>query len=317
MKTLRDIGEHEAIARLVAMLPAGADVVVGPGDDCAVVRPAGGGEDLLLTSDPVVEKVHVRPDDPPEAVGHKAIARALSDIAAMGGEPRWALLNVVAPAATPVQRLEAIYRGAARTAAAFGLSIVGGDLSDGPALELHVFAIGAVPRGEAITRSGAHAGDLLAVTGALGGSRLGRHLAFVPRVREGQWLRPWATAMIDLSDGLATDLRHLAAMSRVGVELDRDAIPVSEAASTMPDHQPALDHALFDGEDFELLFTLRGDQAEAFRQAWSAAFELPCTIIGRLSAREKNIVFRSPDGRREPLKDAGFAHYRAEKNAES
>jgi thiamine-monophosphate kinase len=254
--------------------------------------------------------VHFDPAAPPERVGHKAVARVLSDIAAMGGEPRWALLDVVAPAPLPVATLEAVYRGAARVARRHGLAIVGGDLATGPVLELHAFALGAVARGGAVRRAGARPGDRLFVTGRLGGSLQGHHLRFRPRVREGRWLRSWATAMIDVSDGLATDLRHLIAASGVGALLDTASLPVSSAARRMGDGRPAVDHALYDGEDFELLFTIPAARQAAFRRAWRRAFRLACTPIGVITGRRGAILCRDEQGRVRPLRGRGYEHFR-------
>lgn len=289
------IGEDNLIGRLKRLVPGRADVIAGIGDDCAVVR-AGrrDSHDLLLKSDPVIETVHFLPETRGDAVGHKALGRVLSDVAAMGGEPLWVLVDLVAPPRTPVARIEAIYRGMARLARRFGVAIVGGDTSRGQALEVHLFAVGRVRRGTAILRSGARAGDRLYVTGVLGGSRLGHHLRFEPRLAEGQWLRESGvvTAMMDVSDGLATDLRRLAAASAVGALLDIPRIPVAPAARRLQDGRPAVEHALADGEDFELLFTVPQRKAAGFERAWARTFRLPCTGIGVMTARRGRVEWR-------------------------
>ncbi len=309
MQTLGDIGELSVIERITKALPGRQDVVVGAGDDCAVVRPVGGAEDLVLTSDPVVEGVHFTVDTAPEAVGHKALGRVLSDIAAMGAEPRWALIDVVAPSTTPIATLDALYAGMGALATTCGLAIVGGDIAAGPCLELHVFGVGAVPTGGGLLRSTAHADDILFVTGALGGSRQGRHLRVEPRLEAGVWLHEWATAMIDISDGLATDLRHITEASNVGCDLDLRQIPVSTAAAELDDGQSPLAHALYDGEDFELLFTIPAARGEAFMQAWRQAFGLPCTEIGRMTAQAGIIRCLEPDGSVVPLEGTGYSHF--------
>jgi thiamine-monophosphate kinase len=349
MTTLAETGERDAIARLIRLLPAGAGTLVGPGDDCAVVRLPGATDDLLLTSDPVIEGVHFDAGCAPERIGHKAMGRILSDLAAMAGTPCWALIDAVAPPQTPVERLEAILRGAAATGARYGLAIVGGDMAQGPLLELHAFGVGCVPAGRAVLRAGARPGDAVYVTGRLGGSRTGRHLDFEPRVREGEWLRDWAHAMIDVSDGLATDVRHLAEQSGVAIRLELAAVPVSEAArrlagraggpsSTGGPDQPtpgrdrlqreaergtaqagcggaavrrlsALDHALRDGEDFELLFTVPAGAAADFERAWRERFPLECTRVGDVLAPGVAVDCRWPDGTVEALPDAGFNHF--------
>jgi thiamine-monophosphate kinase len=312
--TLAAAGELDVISRLHALLLPGADVVRGVGDDCAVVRPAGSGaEDWLLTTDPVIERVHFEPDAAPEAIGHKAVGRVLSDLAAMGGAPCWALIDLVAPRATPVARVEGLYRGAVALAARYGMAIVGGDLSDGPVLEAHVFGIGRLPAGTAVAREGAGPGDGLYVTGALGGSRLGRHMAFEPRVREGCFLRDWATAMLDLSDGLGADLRRLAAAGGTGFRVELPRVPVAEAAhhAAAQDSRPALVHAFDDGEDFELLFTVRAERESAFRAAWHAAFATPCARIGTATAADDGITARDAAGCQTALPGRGFLHWTA------
>ena len=310
MKKLRDIGERTAIDRLRRLLPQTANVVRGPGDDCAVVRlDPQHPYDFLLTSDPVVEGVHFAHDASPQAVGHKAIGRVLSDLAAMGGEPLWALMNVCAPSDTSVANLDGLYEGAAALAGRHHLTIVGGDMAEGPVLELHVFALGRVPSGDAVLRSGAREGDALFVTGELGGSIRGRHLSFEPRLREGLWLRDRATSMIDLSDGLASDLAHIAEQSSVGALVDFDRIPVSEAAQDMDDRRTPLAHALDDGEDFELLFTVPAERAPQYAEEWSAAFSLRCTRIGTMTARSGIVEARLPDGTIRKLESTGHQHF--------
>ena len=288
MKTLKDIGERGLIQRLLPGLPGRPDLFVPAGDDCAVVR-LNARWDGLLKSDSVVEGVHFEADAPAQNVGRKALARVLSDFASMGAEPHHVLVNLVAPPTTPVRRIDQLYAGLGRLARQWAVAVAGGETVSGPALELHVFGFGRVPRGRAILRSGARPGDVLYVTGTLGGSILGRHLTFAPRLREGTWLQAgrWVTAMIDISDGLATDLRHLAEASGVGVVVDPAAVPVSPAARRLRDGRTLLDHAWRDGEDFELLFTVPARRALAFERAWRRRFPLRLSRLGTMTRRRE------------------------------
>jgi thiamine-monophosphate kinase len=311
MKQVGDIGERALVDRLRRLAPGRPDVRAGIGDDCAVVRPVPrGGADWLLKSDPVIEGVHFLPTVSPARIGHKAVGRVLSDMAAMGGEPAWLLMDLVAPAEAPVARIEGIYRGAAALARRWGVAIVGGDTSRGPVLELHVFGVGRVPRGEAVLRSGARPGDAVYVTGALGGSAAGRHLRFTPRLDEGRWLRErgWVTAMMDLSDGLASDLPRLALASRAGAVIEAGRVPIAPAARRTRRGRSPLFQALADGEDFELLFTVPARRAAAFERAWARRFSLACTRVGMMTARAGVIEVEGGHGRR-PLQTAGYEHF--------
>ncbi len=285
------------------------DVVVGIGDDCAVVRLSDdAGEDLVLKSDPVIAGRHFLADAPAACVGHKALGRVLSDIAAMGARPRWILVDLVAPGDTTLDYIDGVYRGFSTLATRHGCAVVGGDTAQGPVFELHVFGCGSLPRGTARLRSGARPGDRLWVTGTLGGSLLsGSHLTFEPRVREGEWLRSRVNAMIDISDGLASELWHLAGESRVRLVLDPDAVPLSPAAAAQAD---PLRHALSDGEDFELLFSVPADQSPAFQSDWQAAFpRLRCTPIGTVEhAETASVVFTD----KTPVARKGFDHFTAD-----
>lgn len=328
IRTVGALGELALIQRLVRALPARnaisgrrriagvpgrTDVVVGPGDDCAVVRSSDDARyDYLLKSDPVIEGVHFTKATPGMAVGHKALGRVLSDIAAMGGEPLWALVNLVTPATTSVARVISIYAGLRKLAHHWRVAIVGGDVTSGPCLEAHVFGVGRVPRRQAILRGGASSGDYIFVTGALGGSGRGKHLAFQPRLAEGHWLqlKHWATAMIDISDGLATDLRHLIRQSRVGAELFLAKIPLAPAIRKSAAWQTALRHAFGDGEDYELLFTVSPANAVQLIRAWPAKFSTPCTCIGRITDRPNIIECVDARGQRTRLNAAGYEHFR-------
>ena len=311
MKTQK-IGEDALIRRLARLAPGRADVVAGIGDDCAVVRTGNRDPfDLLLKSDPVIEGVHFTAEAPAMAVGHKALGRVLSDLAAMGGEPLWFLVDLVTPPAVPVARIEGIYRGLARLARRYGVALVGGDTSQGKTLELHVFAVGRVARGKAVLRSGAKVGDVLYVTGALGGSGQGRHLRFEPRVVEGKWLaaQGWATAMMDISDGLATDLRRMTAASGTGAVLESARIPIAPAARRETTRgRPPLDHALCDGEDFELLFTVPARKSDDFEATWRRTFRLRCTRIGVMTGKSGQLDMEA-DGVCRRLKMHGYEHF--------
>lgn len=304
------MGEHAAIARLCGRITGTDRVKVGPGDDCAVVAAGPGArDDWVLTSDPVIEGVHFAADTAPGSIGHKAIGRALSDIAAMGAEPVCTLVDVAAPAQTPMPTLEALYAGANALAETHGCSIAGGDVAEAPVLALHVFGLGRLPRNTAVLRSGAHTGDRVYVTGTLGASLAGRHLAFKPRVSEGIWLRDWATAMTDVSDGLASDLRHLAESSNAGIAIELDRVPLSPALPRdIPDAEKR-HRALTDGEDYELLFTVPGDEATALEAAWSATFKLTLTCVGRVTDEPGRIVCLERGGTRTELASRGYRHF--------
>lgn len=311
-ETLRNLGERGAIRRLAARVGSRPDISVGIGDDCAVVTVEGSAYDWLLTTDPVIEGVHFLADAPPEGIGHKAAGRVISDIAASGGEPLWVLFDVVAPADLPMSRLEAVYDGATRLCARYGAAIVGGDLARGERLELHAFAVGRVPRGRAALRSGARPGDVIYVTGRLGGSIRGRHLAFEPRVAEGRWLTEegWVSAMMDVSDGLAADLRRIFEQSGVGGEIELARVPVSDAARAMDDALSPVGHAMCDGEDFELLFTVRAERRAAFEAAWADRFPLECTAVGRITAATGELRAIGLDGRSVVFEGNGYEHFR-------
>jgi thiamine-monophosphate kinase len=310
MTSLKSLGERRLIERLARLLPKSPDVCVGIGDDAAVVTVEGAAQDLVLTSDAVIEGTHFVRSAAPEKIGHKAVGRALSDLAAMGAEPLWALVDLVAPPETDSRRIERIYRGAVKLANHYGLTLVGGDTANGPCLELHVFGVGQVPKGAAILRSGARVGDAIYVTGALGGSLKGKHLSFDPRLEEGLWLREsgWANAMIDVSDGLATDLQHILDESGVGAAIRMDRIPVSKAAGARGSAR-ATGAALRDGEDFELLFTVSAGKQAAFESSWRETFRLACTCIGTVTARRGGLVGVDVRGRRTRLADSGYEHF--------
>ena len=246
----------EELKILTALLPElkqDDSVSVGPGDDCAVLKfPGAAGCELLAAVDQLARDVHYTADTAPELAGAKLLKRNLSDIAAMGGTPRWALLTVAA-GGRDAEWVLRFCRGVAECAKEYRVAVTGGDLAGLCAdTEIATLTIlGEVPAGEAVLRSGARAGDAVYVTGEIGNSFFSRHhLTFAPRLAEGSFLRTRAHAMLDVSDGLLLDARRLAQTSRVDLKIDAAAVPLRNGAK--------LPEALSDGEDYELLFTAPG-----------------------------------------------------------
>jgi thiamine-monophosphate kinase len=283
LPTVESRGEDRLVASLLAQLHpahAGTGVQTAAGDDCAVVRAPGAAEFQLLKTDCVLEGVHFAAGTEPARVGWKAICRPLSDIAAMGGQPRYALVTLALAAGTSVAFAKGVYRGIARAAREFGVVVVGGETarSPGPCF-ISVCIVGTVPRRRCVLRGGGRVGDRLYVTGRLGGSLpSGRHLRFRPRLAEGQWLAAnfRISAMMDLSDGLAADLPRLARASGTGFHLQREAVPRAPGCSA--------EQALGDGEDYELLFALAPGKAAPLEKLWRRQFpRVRLTAIGELA----------------------------------
>jgi thiamine-monophosphate kinase len=315
MAAVAAMNEFELIYRLTRGLPTNESVVVGPGDDCAVLEVGAKDRLLLFKTDAVVEGIHFTHETPPEKIGHKALARCLSDIAAMAGTPTAALITIGLPLSFDATFVGTIYTGMNALAQRHNLAIVGGETTTNPGRVLiSVAMIGFVPRGRVLRRSGAKAGDAIFVTGELGGSLAGKHLDFEPRLVEARWLAETFSihAMMDISDGLAGDLRHLLKASGTGAELLKSAIPVSRAAKLAAkagdSAKPTFVAALTDGEDFELLFTVAGKDAVPLLDAWKKQFpKLRLSCIGKIIPGE-GITIRDKTGVR-PLTAHGYVHF--------
>ncbi len=276
------------------------------------------GHDVLVTTDFCLEGVHFRRDwNPPETVGQRCLARGLSDIAAMGGEPLAAFLSLALPPTLPQTWMNAFLRGLLKLAAEFNVTLAGGDTSASQSGVLaDIVVVGSAPKGRAILRSGARPGDRIYVTGALGraaatlrvlesGKREARPERFspTPRIHAGQILRrkSLASAMIDLSDGLSTDLSHICQESGVGAEVWEQAVPRAQVGRRCP--EVTIDDALHGGEDYELLFTARPKT-----HVPRAIAGVPVTRIGEIvKVRELRRI--SPSGQRSPLEARGWEHF--------
>jgi thiamine-monophosphate kinase len=286
--------------------PADPRVLLGPGDDTAVVRAPSG--PLLITTDMLLEGSCFRlAEAGPRRVGRKALAVNLSDIAAMAGRPSVAVVSVGLPRQGGRAIAEELDRGLREVAADFGVVIVGGDTNswDGP-LVISVTLLGEPTGRGPVPRAGARVGDWLVVTGPLGGSLLGKHLDFTPRVEEAIALHAATElhAMIDLSDGLAADVGHLCEEGRCGAVLWADLIPISADARRMNDGKSPLEHALGDGEDFELVFAVPRPEAERL----TAAQPVPgvtLTAIGEVV--DAGLWIQEGESRR-PLPPLGYVH---------
>jgi thiamine-monophosphate kinase len=322
-------GERELIAavrsradQLLLRTAAGGKsrvLTLGIGDDCAVLRPRRG-EELVVTTDLSLENVHFRRDwHPPRSVGHRCLARGLSDLAAMGARPEAAFLSLAMPADLTGSFMGGFLDGFMALAARYRVPLAGGDMAKSPLVIADIVLLGSVPRGKALLRSGARAGDVIYVTGALGGSavELGAlerrpagfrkaaavghpHLFPDPRLAAGRKLMSGclATAAIDLSDGLSTDLAHLCEESDLSAEIDAEALPVDAGAS--------LEQALHGGEDYELLFT-----ASPKTRVPAQLGGVSAHAIGRMKKRRKGPqVKMNQRGRLVALEAGGWEHFR-------
>jgi thiamine-monophosphate kinase len=318
------MNELELIARLTKSLPANKNVVTGAGDDCAVLDLGAPDRLILFKTDAVVEGIHITRETPPEKIGRKALARCLSDIAAMAGTPVAALVTIGLPEKFEPDFVAKIYDGLNALAEKTGVAIVGGETTTNPGgIFISIALLGTVARGKQVLRSGAKTGDAIFVTGELGGSLAGKHLEFEPRLEEACWLAEHFSihAMIDLSDGLAGDLRHILKAVGVGAELLKSAIPVSRAAKlgrarlptgrlagTLAPPKTPLAAALTDGEDFELLFTVASGDAVKLLDTWKKKFpKLKLSCIGKIVAGD-GILIRDKHGSHK-FNAKGYAHF--------
>lgn len=301
-ETVAALGEHELIRRIRRWLGDVSPVApFGIGDDCAVI-PASRHQQLV-TTDPVIHGRHFDDTLPARAVGAKLLKRNLSDIAAMGGRPVAAVLSVSLAPQTRIAWLRDFYLGLGNCARSFGVKIVGGDITQAPTgffgafLTLH----GEATARRVVTRQGARIGDAIFVTGTLGGSRAKHHFKFEPRLAEGAWLahQDAVVAMMDVSDGLATDLNALTPRGAVP-SIWPQMIPVSRDAVTAARRsgRPAWVHALTDGEDYELLFATRDVDELTFVQRWHRRFDTPLHLLGHFARRlaPGNIDWKSLHG---------------------
>ena len=327
--------ESEIISRIRARARASERVAVGIGDDAAVIK-TGGAVDLIACSDLSVEGVHFRVEwSGARLIGRKALAVTLSDVAAMGGEARYAMIGVALPSSLSSEFIDELFQGFFEIADGSGVSIVGGDTSASVNwLFIDTAVIGETRSGRAVTRAGARAGDLIYVTGSLGASSLGlslleqghrldceqddgplararrealiKHLRPEPRLAAGKAIGEagLATAMIDISDGLSTDMWHVLDESRCGAIIRAGDIPIAECVGLLAP-EGVLPFALHGGEEYELLFTTpRASQAKV--EELSKSLPLPITLIGEITASEGLRLER--DGAYEHLPPAGYEH---------
>ncbi|HET7569417.1 MAG TPA: thiamine-phosphate kinase [Gammaproteobacteria bacterium] len=302
------MNEFELIERYFRRPHGRPDVPLGIGDDAALLQSPPGHE-LAMTTDTMVEAVHFPAGAPPHAVGFRALATNLSDLAAMGATPAWTTLALTLPEADEVW-LGDFAAGFFELADAFDVALVGGDVTRGP-LTITIGACGIVPAGKAMRRSGAQSGDRIFVTGALGEAAAGlksysressdrnRFLYPQPRVAEGTALREYASAAIDISDGLLADLGHLIEASGVGADLQLERIPAAAGAD------PQL--ALTGGDDYELCFTVPSTKVDALRAAWRDDWA-PIHDIGSI-ADERGVRCIAPDGTLWHADTAGYQHF--------
>lgn len=318
------LAEKRLIQHIRRLAGAGASVVKGIGDDCAVLRVPPGHE-LLVTTDFTLENVHFQREwHAPELVGRRCLTRGLSDIAAMGGEPRAAFLSLALPGDIPQKWVHSFLKGLLALAEEFKIPLAGGDTAQSPGrcgIQADIVVVGSVPRGKAVLRSGAKPGQHIYVTGELGGSaaalaslqeskqvgakyhhRLSSHSRPQARVAVGQSLRRrgLASAMIDLSDSLSTDLEHICQESHIGAEIEAGAIPKAQIGKG--EKQVALELALHGGDDYELLFT-----SAAPVPAQVAGVRV--TRIGRITPT-KGMRLIEPTGKSRPLEARGWEHFR-------
>lgn len=328
MTSLRQWGEFGLIEHLARGLTVAKEVDLGVGDDCAVVRTSG--SRWLLTCDAMVEDVHFRRDwASPDAIGWKAVAAALSDIAAMGGKARFLLITLACPGSTDVAWIESLYAGMHKAAVTYSARIVGGDtVLDPEHVTINVSVIGEPAGIEPILRSGARPGDLIAVTGWPGRAAAGlealqrglhaprdlldAHRLPYPRLREGVLLaeHEGIHAMIDISDGLIQDLGHMATRSGVGMNIETDSVPVAPSLHTFAAslQQPFIHYVLYGGEDYELAVAFAAGEAASLSQEFARHFNLPLTIIGAVTSEQPGVLL---DGEVPPC--SGFDHFRERK----
>ncbi len=275
-KSVASLGEFGLIDALKRYAPLSKRVIRGIGDDTAVLAYTKD-KYQLFTTDMMAEGVHFTRRMKPQAIGYKALACNISDIAAMGGVPTFAVISIGLPKNVPVKFVEDLYKGMQAVAHEFGVSIVGGDTIKSDKIVINVALLGEVEQKNLVTRDEAQKGDWVFVTGPLGGSlKSGKHLTFTPRVDQARFLvkhyKP--SAMMDISDGLAGDLNHILKASNVGVCLDETLIPRYKTVT--------IEQALSDGEDFELLFTLESEKAAKllhWQENQKAFFFYPIGII--------------------------------------
>lgn len=300
--------------------PVRADVALGIGDDCALLRVPEGHE-LAVSIDTLVEGVHFLPGCDPEGLGHKALAVNLSDLAAMGAEPAWVTLALTLPAEDEGW-LSAFSRGFAALARQHRVSLIGGDTTSGP-LSITVQVHGFVPAGTAVPRSGARVGDLVCVTGSLGDAGLALRgmlagepvdLALaarldrpMPRICAGLALRGAATAMIDISDGLAADLGHILEASGLGADIELAKLPLSDSVAAAVDGADDWDLPLTAGDDYELCFTLPRSKLGELETLMHQC-ECALTPIGSISPSVGLRCLR-PDGSRRSIGRSGYEHF--------
>jgi thiamine-monophosphate kinase len=304
--------ENDLLRWFREKLPRHKQLVLGAGDDAAVIK-LQRGKQLVATTDTLMDGVDfgVGKHDP-AAIGHKALAVNLSDLAAMAARPVAALVSLCLPRKGGEKLTKQLYKGILPTAAKYGVAIAGGDTNswEGP-LVISVTALGEVRPGREWRRSGARPGDLILVTGSFGGSILGHHLTFEPLVKEALWLADHLDvhAAIDVSDGLSLDLARVAEASGVGACIVLDQVPVSDAAKMLAqerkDGPTPLEHALGDGEDFQLILAVDPRDAWQFFERhprWAARLQL----IGHFLAGQG--LWSLADGKRSPLAPTGWEH---------
>ena len=297
--SLKQLGEFGLIEKFKKQIKTDSSVIKGSGDDCAVLK-FDQQNYQLITCDMLVEGVDFTRKDDPYLVGRKSIAVSISDIAACSGEPRHCVISLGLPQNTRLDFVEKLFKGMLEICKEYKINIVGGDLSRSIKVIIDVSMLGKVKKKCLTLRSGAHPGDIIFVTGSLGGSIKGRHLEFTPRLKEARFLSGnfKVNAMIDISDGLAQDLGHILKESNAGAVIYEDLIPLSKAAS-------GISSALNDGEDFELLFTLPLADARKLLRKKRADFH----PIGEIMPEDYGFKLIDKNKKLVSIKPKGFKHF--------